>query len=477
MAIEVFEKPKIKTKKLNIQLYSKGSSDTFVESLDYVPYIFLSKLNDPNPDPIEGTTIDPKDIIYFKLFNSRFVPEMELFCNDSKGILFNDMYPLDHDTILSIFVKSNSDDNFPIRMDFRITEYETIKYIPDSKDLKYLIKGILDLDDLHFTRYESRRGTSYNIIKDIALQMNLGWASNVKNSDDEMTWINPSDTYREFIKDITKYAFVNENSFVWTAIDLQYNLNYIDIQSEMNNYLNEEQSLTITRLIKNDEQRIVPLYLTNNNAFNMTNKYISKFDILNQSFKVNLDKFYRMKGTWYNKNENTVYKQFVTEFESDQTKLSSGDGQLLTLIDKQSKLYSENINDEYFIGKIDTDNNVHKNYALAKVLNKYNLDAMQKMSMVITLNQLNFSIKRFQNIRIEIYNPMDLLSRDADERNPLDNINKRLSGFWYVTGINYMFRKDGGNEQEITLVRRDLSLDYGKGTNERNDFRKFIKNK
>jgi hypothetical protein len=100
---------------------------------------------------------------------------------------------------------------------------------------------------------------------------------------------------------------------------------------------------------------------------------------------------------------------------------------------------------------------------------------MEKMKMVLTLNSINFSIKRFQNLKIEIFNPEDVFSRDAKEGNPLDNINKKLSGYWYVTGINYIFKKDGGHEQEITVVRRDLSLNYGEGKNEKNDFRKYNK--
>ena len=36
----------------------------------------------------------------------------------------------------------------------------------------------------------------------------------------------------------------------------------------------------------------VKLYLTNNRAFRMTNKYISKFNLINQTFDVNLKKKY-----------------------------------------------------------------------------------------------------------------------------------------------------------------------------------------
>ena len=126
-----------------------------------------------------------------------------------------------------------------------------------------------------------------------------------------------------------------------------------------------------------------------------------------------------MKGTWYVKNNNTVYKQDLKQLRSDETKLGSNEGKLNQLIDEPSQLYVESINDEFFFGKYDTDN-VHKNYSLAKYTNKFNLDTLEKMKMVITLNKLNFSIKRFQNIKIEIYNSQDMFSKDANTK-PANN--------------------------------------------------------
>lgn len=469
-------KPKIKPRELVFQTVNKESADIFIQAFNYMPFIFISKLYDyenhpdnPTKQPIDGTTIDPRDIIYVKLHNSKFLPEIELYCDDTKGILFNDLYPFDHDTIISIFVKSNSENLMPIRMDFRVTTYETIKSDENRDIYKYLINGILDVDDLHSTRYESRRGTSYNVIKEIATEMNLGFSSNISESDDEMTWINPSNTYINFIQDITQYSYIDKNSFMWTFIDFNYNLNYVNIQEELNNTNAEEETMFKNpQLTENAEEKNTYLYLTNNSAFKMTNAYINKFYLVNASFKNNLDKSYKMKATWYDKNDNTVIKQFVKEFETNEKS-----NKLKNLYDTNSKIYCENINDEYFIGKLDSDN-VHKNYFLAKVTNKFNLYNLEKVKMVATLNQVNFSIKRFQSIRLEIYNPQDLFSSDADTKIPLDNINVRLSGFWYVTGINYVYKRSGGVEQELTLSRRDLNLTYGDGT-DKHDFRYVIK--
>ena len=473
--IKVIEKSKIKTEKLSFSTNDPKSAEILVQSLDYVPYIYLKKQNNTSTQPVVGTSIDPKDVIYVKLYNSQFLPVVELYCYDSKGILFNDFYPYNNDTLLCVFVKSKSENEMPIRMDFKVTEYQTVKS-DDKNNFKYLIRGILNVEDLHYSRYETFKGGSYDVIKQIATKTNLGFASNVDKSDDSMTWINPGETYKDFIKDITKYSFISEDSVVWTFIDFYYNLNYVDIQTELNEFNSSEQgTLTNPQILKNDEERNVLLYLTNNKAFISTNKYISKFNLINQSFKVNLDIFYRIECTWYDKNSNVVTKQFVKELETDGAKLGTGEGNLKSLLDKDSALYYQNINDEFFIGKIDTQNNVHKKYALAKIANQYNLNGLEKMKMIVTLDQINLSIKRFQNIKIEIYNPMDLFSQSANTKLPTDNINEKLSGYWYVTGINYTYKKSGGQEQELTLVRRDLSIDYGSGNDQRNDIRSLVK--
>ena len=465
---------KIKTEAIFFELNDAKSAQMLVESFDYVPYVYLKKINDTmNTPPIDGTSIDSTDIIYIKLFNSKFLPEVELYCNDPKGILFNDLYPFDHDTLLCVFIKSNSELTLPIRMDFMITEYETIKSDTNKEIVKYLIKGILNVEDLYYTRYEIFNDTSYNVIKQIVKDMGLGWASNITSTDDKMKWINPSNTYLEFIKEITKYSWIDEDSFIWTFIDFYYNLNYVNVQLELNEFnKNEQGTITNIKIEKNQEEKNVALYLTNSKAFHMTNKYIARFDLINQSFKTNLETFYQITSSFYDKNENTVFKKYIKKLENDTSKLGDNEGSLVQLYDKDSTIFKENVNDEYFIGKIDTQDNVHKNYSIAKTSNLYNISSMQKMTMIVTLTQVNFSIKRFQNVKIDIYNRQDLLSRVADKLKPVDNINQRLSGYWYVTGINYLYKKSGGIEQEITLMRRDLSKEYGLDSAAKDDLRK-----
>lgn len=471
--IKIKPESKIKTIEFITKLADKAAVDQYVGSLEYVPFLYISKLSDTEVPPIKGNTIDARNVIYVKLYNNRFLPEIELYCYDTIGNLFSDLFPFDHNSILSIFVKSSSEVPFPIRMDFRISEFEVT--CSNKSDKKYLIKGILDLDDLHYTRYSATKGTSFNVLKEVALGMNLGWATNITNTNDEMVWINPSETYMNFIINTTKRSYVDDKSFNWSFIDFQYNLNFINVNLELLDIEKNELDTTAnSKIIKNPGEDTTNLYLTNNAALQTTSKYIDKYSIINQSYKVNLQKSYRMKTTWYDKHENKTYRQFLNDIETEDK--DQEPKKLINLYDYESPIYLENINDEHYSGKIDTDN-VYKNYAISKAINEFNLQNIEKMKMVVILKQINFNIKRFQTIRVEIYNINDMLSKDAGTKNATDNINKHLSGFWLVTGINYIYKRVGGTEQELTLVRRDLDINY----TTLNDFRKIsadiLKNK
>ena len=192
----------------------------FATSFDIFPVVLLSTSD-------SGRTIAPSAIQYLKLFNDKFLPEIEMLCADEDGSLIDDFFPTDYDITLNIFVKSTAEDVYPIRMDFRITSYNPIQSSIESAEKKFMIKGILDVGGLHYTGFESfKDSTSYNVLENVSLKLGLGFATNMTNTDDNMTWINPADTYMSFIQNVTKRAYISDKSFVWSFIDFYYNLNF-----------------------------------------------------------------------------------------------------------------------------------------------------------------------------------------------------------------------------------------------------------
>ena len=426
----------------------------WVTSFNIFPVVLISKSNQDS-----GTTIDPSNIINIKLFNNKFLPEITMTCEDELGNLIDDFFPFDYDTILSIFVKSTIEDTMPIRMDFRITEYNPVQLSVENTQKKFSLKGILDVEGLHYTIFESfPKTTSYNVLLDIAKKVGLGFATNLTNTDDNMTWINPADTYLEFINDVTKRAYISDNTFVWSFIDFYYNLNFVDIEKELSESPKGLQSLNSKFLSpdrEDDESDLVELYLTTSDNLAMTNKFISKYNLNNQSFNVNLKAGYQYSTRFFNRTDNTIEQILTRENKTDDPNLV----QLVT---------DEDISDSNwggsFLGKIDEDN-VHKNYHLAKTLNNFNISKLHKVTMTVTLQMTNFEVKRFQKIMVDFFD-VNLVKDDI-------GVKEKLSGYWFVTGINYNFNRVIGASQEISLVRRYLNLTH----TELHDIRKTLNEK
>ena len=98
------------------------------------------------------------------------------------------------------------------------------------------------------------------------------------------------------------------------------------------------------------------------------------------------------------------------------------------------------------MGKIDTDN-VHKNYSYSKIQNEINLKNMEGLSMDIFLPNLNWSIYRFQKVRVNII-----------PKSPSPTKNEviwKLSGEWLIAGIDYTW-KNNKMSQEVNILRRSL---------------------
>lgn len=415
----------------------------FATSFDIFPVVLLSTSD-------SGRTIAPSAIQYLKLFNDKFLPEIEMLCADEDGSLIDDFFPTDYDITLNIFVKSTAEDVYPIRMDFRITSYNPIQSSIESAEKKFMIKGILDVGGLHYTGFESfKDSTSYNVLENVSLKLGLGFATNMTNTDDNMTWINPADTYMSFIQNVTKRAYISDKSFVWSFIDFYYNLNFVDIEKELSDSPTDLQSLN--SIFTGGEEEFLDLYLSTSDSLTFTNKYISKYNLNNKSVITNLKNGYQFSTRWFNKTDNTIEHSVIRENETP--------GDLIQLITDDE--ISEYNWDGDFNGKTDEDN-VHKNYNLALTLNEFNISKLQKMSMVVTLQLVNFEVKRFQKILIDFIS-INLLNDD-------NGVKEKLSGYWLCTGINYNFKRNGGATQEITLVRRDLNLKY----KELHDIRKAL---
>jgi hypothetical protein len=457
--IKVLERPSIVLQQLVFE-YNDNVHDSkakeYADIIGKYPYIQIS-----------NTVIQTDNSIKVILYNDQFLPKIEVQFKDPTYRIIDPLFPTDN-TILSVFIRSSSEILMPVRMDFKIIEFTSDKNKDgDNQEIIYTIIGILNVNNLYVTPFYSQNGTSFNILQTIASQSKLGFASNINNTSDLMTWINPGDTNINFIQDTVKCSYRSDESFMISYIDFYYNLNYIDIETSMNENISDQQQVTAGDMFKDNPENISDLYLTDHPDKMSSNQYINKYILNNSSTKVNLDIGYKTSVSYYDKNGNTYYKLLM---DTISTPGKNGNNVILKgNVGEISELVQTSI-DNVSLGMFDSDN-VHKNFLYAMQQNHKNLEYLQKIKMTLSLKIINFNLYRFQKIKIIFYKLHEL---NTDQNNALLNqqtinnsrnidydekrINQRLSGEWLIISISYTFNKIGGFSQDITLVKRELGF-------------------
>lgn len=418
---------------------------------------------------INGVIVEASQIKLLKLYNNAILPELEMNFTDPTSGLLDDQYPLDN-SIVSIFKKATSETYMGIKMDFKITDFTTEK--GDKNDITFKIKAILNVDDLYLMPFESWSGTSFQVLKDMSKSMKLGFATNIIDTEDEMTWVNPANYKINFMEDIVAHSYLSDETFLFGYIDFYYNYNYVDIEKQLQDDISQQMNIGDEESVRDGDPIEMPLILTNNTDASETNMYISKYTVENRSTAINLEYGYRHEADYYDKIEDKMNYYLLDSISTE------GDDDKIVLKDQPTTattqtLYNEQIN-RTWLGKMDTDN-VHENYLHAELQNKNNLKFLQKLKMVVRLSKPNFGLYRFQKVLVELYNmgkmETDPATTPTAPGNSTEYDNKiinKLSGEWLITSINYTFSKNQegekdaqvGNSQEITLVKRELTKVY-----------------
>lgn len=448
MSHKIFFRSDLELKDVSV-LYNDKQNDTNVElwASDIGSTIFIYMHNNNYE---KGIMIDNNYLIKFKLYNNKFYPTIDLVFRDPNSIIGNKFHP-DDNTIVSIYKKSNSKLLMPIRMDLVITNFRMVKEKEYGYDIIYNIKAKMNFNNI--TENASYKGTSFSVLQQLSKKCKLGFASNIEDTNDEMVWINPGNYTSEFIPDIAKNSYRNDNGFLLTFIDQYYNLNYVDVEEQLNQDTSKNRSIFSTKMFKKDgTEQISKLLLTNHPNLLGSNMHIDKFVVDNSARSVNWNIGYDSTIYYYNKSNDTVLNKDLETI----TKKPNENINIFKSLEK-----SENIR-KYYMGKLDTDN-VHENYLYSRKQNENNMEFLQKVKMNIILKMPNMSLYRLQLIELVIYELETLVSDMGTQKNKTDSyrINDKLSGSWLITGINYIY--DGKEStQEITLVKRELNINYDK---------------
>jgi hypothetical protein len=427
--IKQIQEPTIKLEPIEIESTGNNSDDKLITSgLGFTPFLWYS-----------GYQIQENNISYLKLYHNGMLPEVNIIFMDEYDIIEDEGFP-ENDTPFEIFLNSGSDHIKSIHIRFKIKSFKKVS----KEEKKYNMTGIIDLTDLYISFYRAfRNKTSFETLKDICTQLGLGFNSNITDTKDSMTWIQRSITL-DFMRDIIRRSYISDDSFMIGYIDFYYCFNYIDIEKEMRRNISNDtniDSANINSLNNDNVEEQTRLELSTDDGLSSSNLYIESYKVLNKTMTNAIDNGFFVRTRYYD----TLNKTQLT-FNVDSL-TDKDDGKLIIPKGKQNdkEYYDKNFSNNY-MGKIDIDN-VHKNYSYSKIQNEINLKNIEGLSMDIFLPNLNWSIYRFQKVRVNII-----------PKSPSPTKNEviwKLSGEWLISGIDYTW-KNNKMSQEVNILRRSL---------------------
>lgn len=444
-----YDKLKLTPISVNLEDVPQDTKAHMVNSAGVYPLVYLNT-----------QIIRYGDIESFVLNGEDFYPTLKLTFKDTNGIFMTNAFVFDDYTV-SIFLKSENENLKSIRLDFKITKFNKADNTKSVKENEipinsYHLEGVINVNYLYICQQTSYKGlTSFEIIKRMADESGLGMASNVSNTSDRMTWLNPNKENYKFANWITERSYLNENSYFHCLIDFHYNFYFVDIEREFREDINKykqilnslyKQKYDFPNLDEKSEDVDIPV-LTNDSSMENTSGYFDTYKMINQSSSISVKDGYLRKIMYYdtsgNWNERAGYNHEYV-LDSNITPDSEETSVILKGKPGERDFYENHIR-AYYGGFHDPDN-VHENYDFSTILNATNKTDMKKLGVRLELLKLNFNLYRFQKVIVYIRTSVGMVDGYPSQY---------LSGIWLITSISFKF-KDGMLKQILTLVKREI---------------------
>ena len=411
---------------------------------------------------INDFDIAEEKIIEMIIDETGFIPTISLMFDAGGGEFSPIQFPKAN-PILSVYIKSPHEKLKPIRNDYIITSIRGTDTL--------ILKGELFIPKLYnnisasYTEMDSKEA-----LKKICEDVQIGFQSNKTSPKDGMNWINPNWNSNDFIKHVLHHAYQNDDSFFDGFIDKYYYLNYIDVNLQIeengefdNTVFAGRTDFNLTEKIQSAPSKKLnstpmglldhPRMQNYSGAIIERNLITNEGEILiNEGFK---KRIYYYDGWGPNRDFISFYVQPIVSKNSE-SKQKSLTPTNETLKDNEIKKW---INIQY--------GNTHLNYNAAKLINHHNLEELHKIQLKATVNGINFNMGRGQRVPVGVYEiggeAQAVRAWDGDQfsknRNALkmDEIvfNDYWSGIYYLSGNRYIYETPTGFRTEHTLSKRD----------------------
>ena len=447
-----------------------------------------SKFSSLVPDiRVNGYDVQMDRLNYFCLKNNAFYPTCKIQFADVDGFFTSRFYPKDGD-LIQLNIRSQGDETTfkPIRIDFTIVDCKPVGGGGGDSASEYIVLGRMFVPNLFTETVEYEQDvTSWDALLNIAERLKLGYASNVEETADQMTWTNPNDTTETFIQDIVANSYLSDETFFTSYIDPYYYLTMVDV----NRLFSQEGAIEASQTFSQNagdtmgaegaegQEDNFPNYLSNMIQMQGGARYISKHNLVNKSGEISKANGYK-KFTQY---WDLEAKEWVSEFVDPLTNNTPG-----MIPATKGRVIDGEVegprNDQVKYKYLGTQgDNVHPEFQYATVQNFQNNAEINKMGMIIELDTVNPALVRYSRIYCQILeyaSPIKntLLAPDNDDiegdeapqtrsGGPDENdqnsengiVNEYLTGFYVITGVEYILTKPGPLRMKLKLQRREFT--------------------
>tara|TARA_R110001592_G_scaffold153798_2_gene382599 strand:+ start:2131 stop:3615 length:1485 start_codon:yes stop_codon:yes gene_type:complete len=436
---------------------------------------------------VNGYDVQMDRLNYFCLKNDAFYPTVKIQFADVDGFFTSRFYPKDGD-LIQINIRSQGDETTfkPIRIDFTIVDCKPVGGGGGESASEYLILGRMYVPNLFTENVEyEEEVTSWDALLNIAEGLQLGYASNVEETADVMTWTNPNDTTETWIQDIVANSYFSDETFFTSYIDPYYYLTMVDV----NRLFSQEGSIEASQTFSQNagdtmgaegaegQEGEFPNYLSNMIQMQGGARYISKHELVNKSGAISKANGYKKYSQYWDLNA----KEWVSEFVDPLTNDTPG-----MIPATKGRIIEGEVegprNDQVKYKYLGTQgDNVHSEFQYATVQNYQNNTEINKMGMIIELDTVNPALVRYSRIYcqiLEFASPVknallapsnddiegdeapQTRSGDPDENDPSSEngiVNEYLTGFYVIAGVEWLLTKPGPIRMRLKLQRREFT--------------------
>lgn len=393
------------------------------------------------------------------------VPTVKICFTDTDGSISGPNYPK-HDQIVSIFIKNPTEKFKPIRCDFLITDIKTVNDYNHKGSFEnyFIIRGELFIPKLYNNVSKSYSNlNSKDVLKRVAEDSDLGYATNDFVTNDKMTWINTNDSQLDFIKEVTRHTYLDDDTFFNSFIDKYYYLNLINVAEQLKpdnpiretfastielDQLDSKQWVMDKAAKKEFSETMVPLMLSNVPGNSKSPNFILNYSLLGESGRSLKSKGYKRKVYYY---DHVLEDNKFTSFYVKPIGIKGARPNPTGGIEPNNQYLKSNEVKKWMGIQY---RNVHPEWNASVLINDHNISELNKIKLKVTTPGVNYSVIRGSSIPVGIYVPSDRKRIQDSFRSDIPDINSEtasqysyepdaiLSGRYYVNGIRYIYNKD-----------------------------------